>query len=110
MGYRSFLDPKNRRWEVWLVMPTASERRKEERRVASGSSPAAYAGIERRTTPSRRKAHFRAVLWFRPATKMDGSVSKTAKGKNVGWHRSPMCGNTEAISSFGFGVGARFVS
>ncbi|GAC1419605.1 MAG: hypothetical protein NVSMB53_18500 [Gemmatimonadaceae bacterium] len=38
MGYRSFLDPENRRWEVWLVIPTAAERRKEERRDAKSAT------------------------------------------------------------------------
>lgn len=58
MGYKSFLDPTNRRWEVWLVIPTAAERRQEERRAASASSAAAYSGIERRTTRSRDKSSF----------------------------------------------------
>jgi hypothetical protein len=58
MGYRSFLDPENRRWEVWLVIPTAAERRKEERRDALASTAAVYSAIERRTTPSRRKSSF----------------------------------------------------
>ncbi len=58
MGYRSFMDPENRRWEVWHVIPTAPERRKEERRDAAASTAVVYTGIERRTTPSRRKSSF----------------------------------------------------
>jgi hypothetical protein len=32
-GYRTFLDPRGRRWEVWMVHPSAIERRKMERRT-----------------------------------------------------------------------------
>jgi hypothetical protein len=58
MSYRNFLDPEKRPWGVWLVLPTAVERRRGERRVAKGSTAAAYKGIERRTNPSRRRSSF----------------------------------------------------
>ena len=53
MGYRNFRDSENRGWEVWLVVPTAAERRKKERRAAIGTSAATYSGPERRITPRR---------------------------------------------------------
>ena len=56
MTYRTFLDSTNRRWEVWLVVPTSAERRTLERRVASPAAAAAYAGVERRGATSRRVA------------------------------------------------------
>jgi hypothetical protein len=31
-GYRKFLDPRGRVWEVWMVHPSSIERRKMERR------------------------------------------------------------------------------
>jgi hypothetical protein len=31
-GYRTFLDPRGRPWEVWMVHPSSIERRKMERR------------------------------------------------------------------------------
>lgn len=53
MGYRNFRDSENRRWEVWLILPNAAERRKKERRVAVASSALQYTGPERRKTPLR---------------------------------------------------------
>ncbi len=32
-GYRIFLDPRGRTWEVWMVHPSSIERRKMERRT-----------------------------------------------------------------------------
>jgi hypothetical protein len=32
-GYRTFLDPRGRSWEVWMVHPSSIERRKMERRT-----------------------------------------------------------------------------
>ena len=32
-GYRAFLDPRGRVWEVWMVHPSSIERRKMERRT-----------------------------------------------------------------------------
>ena len=32
-GYRTFLDPRGRLWEVWMVHPSSIERRKFERRT-----------------------------------------------------------------------------
>src|SRR5436305_13371875 len=31
-GYRTFLDARGRKWEVWMVHPSSIERRKMERR------------------------------------------------------------------------------
>ena len=55
MSYKSFLDQHNRRWEVWLVVPMAAERRSQERRVATGSAAQTYTGVERRITQERRR-------------------------------------------------------
>ena len=43
VSYRTFLDSKGTRWEVWLITPTAAERRK----------------VDRRRTPERRRGRFR---------------------------------------------------
>lgn len=53
MGYKNFRDSENRRWEVWLVLPSAAERRKNERRIAVRTSAVQYAGPERRKSPRR---------------------------------------------------------
>src|SRR4051812_31254213 len=53
MGYRKFRDSENRRWEVWLVLPNAAERRKKERRVALPSAAVQYTGPERRKSSRR---------------------------------------------------------
>ena len=45
MEYRTFWDSEGRTWQVWLILPTAAERRAAERRKALASS---YAGPERR--------------------------------------------------------------
>jgi hypothetical protein len=67
MSYRNFLDSENRRWEVWLVLPTAAERRKRERRVATATgSSAQYTGDERRKTPSRRLNPFHRQSLVQP--------------------------------------------
>jgi hypothetical protein len=58
MGYRTFLDSKGKRWEVWLVTPAAAERRKADRRAATAGAEG-FASSERRRTPDRRKAPFR---------------------------------------------------
>ena len=57
MSYRTFLDTAGRRWEVWLVTPSAAERRKVDRRVASSGSFTGAA--DRRHTPDRRRGPFR---------------------------------------------------
>ena len=52
-GYRTFLDPRGRRWEVWMVHPSSIERRRMERR-----SPVENAVflIEQRVMGDRRAA------------------------------------------------------
>jgi len=57
MSYRTFLDARGRRWEVWLVTPAAAERRRVDRRTPAGGSDA-FPGVERRKTPERRRAPF----------------------------------------------------
>ena len=61
MSYRTFLDSTGRRWEVWLITPTAAERRKIDRRSAAGASAnTPYVGdLDRRRTPERRRGPFR---------------------------------------------------
>jgi hypothetical protein len=51
-GYRTFLDPRGRAWEVWMVHPSSIERRRMERR-----SPVENAVflIERRVMGDRRE-------------------------------------------------------
>ena len=59
MSYRTFLDSAGKRWEVWLVTPTAAERRKVDRRQATAASGQLREGaLERRRTPERRQAPF----------------------------------------------------
>ena len=58
MSYRTFLDARGKRWEVWLVTPAAAERRKVDRRATAGSSEPFTSGPERRKTPERRRAPF----------------------------------------------------
>lgn len=62
MNYRVFTDSKGQRWEVWLVLPTAAERREAERRVLADrrveSRP--YA-TERRAPLDRRRFAYRRV-------------------------------------------------
>jgi hypothetical protein len=50
-GYRTFLDPRGREWEVWMVHPSSIERRKMERR--SPVENAVYL-IEQRVLGDRR--------------------------------------------------------
>jgi hypothetical protein len=57
MSYRTFLDSTGRRWEVWLVTPAAAERRKVDRRAATGGGPEGTS--DRRRTPDRRRSTFR---------------------------------------------------
>jgi hypothetical protein len=58
VSYRTFLDSKGKRWEVWMVTPAAAERRRADRRAASGNSEPFTGGAERRQTPERRRAPF----------------------------------------------------
>lgn len=60
MGYRTFLDSRGKRWEVWLVTPAAAERRRVDRRAAASAGPEVFDGYaDRRKTPERRKSPFR---------------------------------------------------
>ena len=52
-GYRTFLDPRGRRWEVWMVHPSSIERRKMERRTPVEN---AINLIEKRVLGDRRVA------------------------------------------------------
>lgn len=83
MSYRNFLDAENRRWEVWLVLPTAAERRKRDRRVATASRPASYKGQERRKVHPAGLTHFTAVPLYSQALSTVGSVSKARREKNA---------------------------
>lgn len=58
MSYRTFLDARGKRWEVWLVTPAAAERRKVDRRAAAGGTAPFTSGPERRKTPERRRVPF----------------------------------------------------
>jgi len=59
VSYRTFLDTTGKRWEVWLIMPTAAERRKADRRASSGASGGYQGGLDRRRNPERRRGPFR---------------------------------------------------
>lgn len=59
MSYRTFLDTRGKRWEVWLVTPAAAERRKADRRAAAAGNEGFKGGSERRYAPDRRKSPFR---------------------------------------------------
>lgn len=52
MSYRTFMDSADRKWEVWLVLPTSAERRRVDRRVAA-SDTRVGAAIERRVASRR---------------------------------------------------------
>jgi hypothetical protein len=62
VSYRTFLDPRGKRWEVWLVTPAAAERRKVDRRAAAGRSDPFTGGPERRKTPERRRDPFQRSM------------------------------------------------
>jgi hypothetical protein len=59
VSYRTFLDSKGKRWEVWLITPAAAERRKVDRRASSGASAGYQGELDRRRTPERRRGPFR---------------------------------------------------
>lgn len=59
MGYRTFTDPEGGSWEVWLVYPSAAERRRSDRRVTTSNT--SYPGKERRTTTRRVNPFHRAA-------------------------------------------------
>lgn len=62
MSYRTFLDSAGRRWEVWMVAPAAAERRKADRRVASGGAETIAGFADRRRRPDRRKGSFKRTV------------------------------------------------
>jgi len=65
VSYRTFVDSAGKRWEVWLVTPTAAERRKADRRRTSGGrgGPGDFPAFsDRRRTPERRKTPFQRTL------------------------------------------------
>jgi hypothetical protein len=49
--HRSFKDQQGKQWDVWLVHPSAAERRFVDRRVNDGDGTGA---VERRRGPERR--------------------------------------------------------
>jgi hypothetical protein len=58
VSYRTFLDSKGRRWEVWLITPAAAERRKADRRASAGGNAEFKGSLDRRRTPERRRGPF----------------------------------------------------
>jgi hypothetical protein len=54
MKFREFVDPEGRRWQVWFVHPTSTERRKKNRRADNVTAAAAYFSRDRRIEPDRR--------------------------------------------------------
>ncbi|MDQ3674916.1 MAG: hypothetical protein M3365_11120 [Gemmatimonadota bacterium] len=54
MPYKLFDAPDGTKWEVWVVMPTAAERRQVQRRKVS-SALSGYRGPERRISVDRRR-------------------------------------------------------
>ncbi|GAC1416123.1 MAG: hypothetical protein NVSMB53_14990 [Gemmatimonadaceae bacterium] len=63
MNYRTFLDSRGQRWEVWLVTPMAAERRKADRRATAGEGIVDLQSFsERRRTPERRKNPFKRSI------------------------------------------------
>ncbi len=105
MSYRNFRDPANGRWDVWLVLPAAAERGKEERRAASAASAAAYTGIERRTTPSRRRISFSLGSAVQRGYEIGWLVSRASRERSAAWYPFLTHGKELALNSFG--VGAR---
>ena len=62
MNYRTFTDARGVRWEVWLVLPTAAERREAERRVLIDRRVETRPHPpERRVATDRRRFSFRRV-------------------------------------------------
>jgi hypothetical protein len=59
VSYRTFLDSKGKRWEVWLITPAAAERRRVDRRASTGSGTTYQGDLDRRRTPERRRGPFR---------------------------------------------------
>ena len=62
MSYRTFLDSAGRRWEVWMVAPSAAESRRVDRRVASGGTEKIPGFADRRRAPDRRKGSFKRLV------------------------------------------------
>jgi hypothetical protein len=61
VSYRTFLDSRGKRWEVWLITPAAAERRKADRRASSGGGGREGA-LDRRRTPERRANPFHRAM------------------------------------------------
>jgi len=60
MSYRTFLDSRGQRWEVWLVTPMAAERRRADRRAAAVEGVDDIQSFsERRRSPEGRTHPFR---------------------------------------------------
>lgn len=54
MNYRTFVDLQGVRWEVWLVLPAAAERRAVERRETERRVATSERTLERRVAADRR--------------------------------------------------------
>jgi hypothetical protein len=52
--HRSFTDPSGREWSVWRVMPLASDRRQQERRLELEGLDGEREGVEPRSGEDRR--------------------------------------------------------
>jgi hypothetical protein len=61
MNYRTFVDLKGVRWEVWLVLPAAAERRAVERRRTERRVAARGRRLDRRVEAERRRHGHRRV-------------------------------------------------
>jgi hypothetical protein len=63
MTYRVFEDPRGRRWQVWQVSPSYSERRKNDRRTGLDRRARTRASsVDRRARPDRRVKSLRRYL------------------------------------------------
>src|SRR6266542_1756006 len=58
VSYRSFYASDGRRWEVWLILPTAAERRAEGRRSHAGGARVP----ERRVSRDRRRGSWQRTV------------------------------------------------
>ena len=63
MTYRVFEDPHGRRWQVWQVLPSYSERRKSDRRTGPDRrARRRMSSVDRRARPDRRVKSMRRYL------------------------------------------------
>ena len=97
MSYRAFHDSEGHGWEVWLVMPTAAERRTKERRVASADLQTSYSGVERRITPTRRVLPFKKMTAVQPGYENGWLCFESESGEKRrlvpvpdGWESAPL--------------------